>query len=154
MEDLWRASCRPTTEEVAERSEEPPLGMEEDPFDDPVTLEIRDVFDLHVIPPAQVKAVVEEYLREARRLGFPGVRLIHGKGIGVQRAIVRSILDRTGFVISYRDAPPSAGGCGATLVELRGEGEWLAEERSESSDQGSAGPFSRTKERSRMESSR
>jgi dsDNA-specific endonuclease/ATPase MutS2 len=97
--------------------------MEEDPFDDPVVLEIRDVFDLHTIPPALVKVVVEEYLREARRLGFPGVRLIHGKGIGVQRAIVRSVLDRTGFVIAYRDAPPSAGGCGATLVEFRAQGE-------------------------------
>jgi hypothetical protein len=127
IENLWRAITRPATGEMAncpvETAEEPPLGMEEDPFGEPVVLEIRDVFDLHTIPPALVKAVVEEYLREARRLGFPGVRLIHGKGIGVQRAIVRSVLDRTEFVIAYRDAPPSAGGCGATLVEFRGEGE-------------------------------
>ena len=127
IEKLWRALSRPAFGEEstspAARAEEPPLGMEEDPFGEPVVLEIRDVFDLHTIPPALVKAVVEEYLREARRLGFPGVRLIHGKGIGVQRAIVRSVLDRTSFVIAYRDAPPSAGGCGATLVEFRGDGE-------------------------------
>ena len=127
IENLWRAISRPASGEgsdgLDESAEEPPLGMDEDPFSEPVVLEIRDVFDLHTIPPALVKAVVEEYLGEARRLGFPGVRLIHGKGIGVQRAIVRSILDRTEFVIAYRDAPPSAGGCGATLVEFRGEGE-------------------------------
>lgn len=127
IEDLWRAISRPASGEMGncpvETAEEPPLGMEEDPFGEPVVLEIRDVFDLHTIPPALVKAVVEEYLREARRLGFPGVRLIHGKGIGVQRAIVRSVLDRTEFVVNYRDAPPSAGGCGATLVEFQGDGE-------------------------------
>lgn len=131
--DLWRAICRPAAEEVThfpvETVEDPPLGMEEDPFDDPVVLEIRDVFDLHTIPPAQVKAVVEEYLREAHRLGFSGVRLVHGKGVGVQRAIVRSILDRTEFVITYRDAPPSAGGCGATLVELQGPTDGVSEHR-------------------------
>jgi len=88
------------------------------PFAEPVQIEITDVFDLHTIPPRQVKAVVEEYLREAHRKGFPVVRIIHGKGRGVQREIVRSVLARTGFVFDWTDAPPDAGGLGATIVRL------------------------------------
>ena len=57
------------------------------PFDEPVVIEITDTFDLHTIPPRQVKAVVQEYLRLAHEKGFPAVRIIHGKGIGVQREI-------------------------------------------------------------------
>ena len=89
------------------------------PFPDPVVIEITDVFDLHTIPPRQVKAVVEEYLREAHAKGFPVVRIIHGKGIGVQREIVRSVLERTDFVVDWTDAPPDAGGLGATIARLR-----------------------------------
>lgn len=88
------------------------------PFPDPVDIEITDIFDLHTIPPREVKPVVEEYLRAARRQGFRVVRIIHGKGIGVQREIVRSILQRTAFVTDWIDAPPDAGGLGATLVFL------------------------------------
>ena len=88
------------------------------PFPDPVVIEITDVFDLHTIPPREAKAVVEEYLREARRLGFPVVRIIHGKGIGVQREMVRTILSRTPFVVDWTDAPPDAGGLGATIVRF------------------------------------
>jgi dsDNA-specific endonuclease/ATPase MutS2 len=88
------------------------------PFPEPVVIEITDVFDLHTIPAREVKAVVEEYLREARLRGFPVVRIIHGRGIGVQRQIVRSVLSRTEFVINWSDAPPAAGGIGATIVAL------------------------------------
>ncbi len=88
------------------------------PFPEPVEIEITDIFDLHTIPPREVKPVVEEYLREARRQGFRVVRIIHGKGIGVQREIVRSILARTSFVHDWTDAPPDAGGLGATIVRL------------------------------------
>ncbi len=89
------------------------------PFPEPVTIPITDVFDLHTIPPRDVKLVVEEYLNEAWRLGFCSVRIIHGKGIGVQREMVRAILKRTLFVIDWTDAPPAAGGLGATIVRLR-----------------------------------
>ena len=89
-----------------------------DPFPEPVEIEITDIFDLHTIPPREVKQVVEEYLREAHRKGFPVVRIIHGKGIGVQREIVRSILARTSFVEDWTDAPPDAGGLGATIVRF------------------------------------
>jgi DNA-nicking Smr family endonuclease len=103
-----------------ESSDEPdlPLGEDEDPFDEPVVMEIGDVIDLHSIPPKQVKAVVEEYLAEAQARGFRHVRIIHGKGAGVQREMVRKILSRTPFVISFHDAPPEAGGLGATIATL------------------------------------
>jgi dsDNA-specific endonuclease/ATPase MutS2 len=88
------------------------------PFPEPVVIEITDVFDLHTIPPREVKAVVEEYLRLAHEKGFKSVRIIHGKGIGVQREMVRSILSRTSFVVDWTDAPPDAGGLGATIAHL------------------------------------
>ncbi len=88
------------------------------PFPEPVTIEIRDIIDLHTIPPRDVKRVVEEYLRQAHEAGFRTVRIIHGKGIGVQREMVRVILARTPFVESSTDAPPDAGGLGATIVRL------------------------------------
>lgn len=88
----------------------------DNPFPEPVELEITDVFDLHTIPPREVKAVVEEYLRLAHEKGFTCVRIIHGKGIFVQRELVRSILARTPFVSHWTDAPPDAGGLGATLA--------------------------------------
>ncbi|MBK8314482.1 MAG: Smr/MutS family protein [Acidobacteria bacterium] len=97
--------------------------MDEDPFDEPVRLEITDIIDLHSIPPGQVKAVVEEYLNEAHERGFQYVRIIHGKGIGVQRENVRRVLDRSPFVLGYSDAPPEAGGLGATIAELARGGE-------------------------------
>ena len=88
------------------------------PFPDPVTIPITDVFDLHTIPPRDVKLVVEEYLRQAQIAGFRSVRIIHGKGIGVQREMVRAILARTSFVLDWMEAPPEAGGLGATIVRL------------------------------------
>jgi dsDNA-specific endonuclease/ATPase MutS2 len=91
----------------------------DDPFPDPVTIEFRDVIDLHSIPAKQTRAVVEDYLEEARRRGVRFVRFIHGKGVGVQREIVRSILERTPSVVDFRDAPAEAGGWGATIVTLR-----------------------------------
>jgi dsDNA-specific endonuclease/ATPase MutS2 len=93
-------------------------GLEND--QEPVRIPVTDVFDLHSVPPRDVSAVVEEYLTEARRLGFRALRIIHGRGIGVQREAVRSILARTGFVIDFRDAPPEAGGWGATVITLAG----------------------------------
>ena len=92
---------------------------EENPFPEPVEIEITDVFDLHTIPPRDVKRVVEEYLELAREKGFPVVRIIHGKGIGVQREMVRTILARTDFVLDWTDAPPEAGGLGATIVRMK-----------------------------------
>ncbi len=87
--------------------------------EEPVRIPITDVFDLHSVPARDVPAVVEEYLSEAHRLGFRAVRVIHGRGIGVQREIVRAILARTSSVLDFRDAPAEAGGWGATVVIFR-----------------------------------
>ena len=89
------------------------------PFPELVEIEITDVIDLHTIPPRDVARVVEEYLRQTHEAGFPVVRIIHGKGIGVQRTVVRSILAETPFVVDWTDAPPEAGGLGATIVRLK-----------------------------------
>ena len=90
----------------------------DNPFPEPVEIEITDIFDLHTIPPRDVKRVVEEYLQLAHEKGYQVVRIIHGKGIGVQREMVRSILARTSFVLDWTDAPPEAGGLGATIARL------------------------------------
>jgi len=111
----------------------PPPEVEEDadgldpfnPFPEPVRLEIRDVFDLHSVPPREVRAVVEEYLREARLRGYRQVRIIHGKGVGVQRETVRKVLASTPFVEHFADAPPEAGGWGATVARLNTEADNL-----------------------------
>jgi dsDNA-specific endonuclease/ATPase MutS2 len=86
--------------------------------DAPVEIPITDVFDLHTIAPRDVKDAVEAYLEAAHERGFRALRLIHGRGIGVQRETVRAVLARTPFVEDYRDAPAEAGGWGATVVTL------------------------------------
>lgn len=89
------------------------------PDEDPVRIPITDVFDLHSVQPREVEAVVEAYLEEAHNMGLKNLRIIHGRGIGVQRRIVRAVLARTPFVVSYADAPEQAGGWGATIVSLQ-----------------------------------
>ena len=86
---------------------------------DPVRIPITGVFDLHTIAPRDAKAAVEAYLEEAHKLGLTALRIVHGRGIGVQREMVRLVLARTPFVASFGDAPADAGGRGATLVTLR-----------------------------------
>ncbi len=91
----------------------------DNPFPEPVEIEITDSLDLHSFQPRDVKAVVEAYLDEARKKGFSIVRIIHGKGIGVQREIVRSILAEKDFVKSFKNGDEfSGGGSGATIVEF------------------------------------
>ena len=90
-----------------------------EPEEEPLRIPITDVFDLHSVPPRDVKPVVEEYLGEAHRLGYKALRIVHGRGIGVQREIVRSVLARSELVADFRDAPAEAGGWGATIVTLR-----------------------------------
>jgi dsDNA-specific endonuclease/ATPase MutS2 len=88
-------------------------------FDDsPIRIPVTDVMDLHTVAPRDVRAVVEEYLTEAQRMGFRALRIIHGRGIGAQRAVVRDVLSHTVFVESFGDAPMEAGGWGATVVTL------------------------------------
>jgi dsDNA-specific endonuclease/ATPase MutS2 len=87
--------------------------------DEPVRIPITDVFDLHSVQPKEVEEVVEAYLEEAHAMGLKNIRIIHGRGIGVQRRIVRAVLARTTYVASFGDAPEQAGGWGATIVTLQ-----------------------------------
>lgn len=87
--------------------------------EEPIRIPVTDVFDLHTVPAREVKAVVENYLEEAHRRGFRALRIIHGRGIGVQREIVRSVLSKTPSVAAFSDAPAEAGGWGATVVTLK-----------------------------------
>ena len=87
--------------------------------DEPIRIPITDVFDLHSIAPRDVKAAVEAYHEEAHKLGLTALRIVHGRGIGVQREIVRSVLAHTAFVVTFGDAPAEAGGWGATVVTLQ-----------------------------------
>ena len=80
---------------------------------------IEDALDLHAFAPRDIAAVVSDYLEAAHARGFVEVRLIHGRGIGVQRRIVQSLLARHPLVVAFADAPPERGGFGATLVRLR-----------------------------------
>src|SRR5207247_10214709 len=89
----------------------------------PIHVPIEDALDLHSFGPRDVASVVEEYLRAAHERGFRDVRIIHGRGIGVQRSIVHAVLSRHLLVVSFADAPPERGGWGATLVRPRGSGE-------------------------------
>ena len=78
-------------------------------------LPIEDSIDLHTFQPREVEIVVEEYLFQAVKRGFREVRIIHGRGIGVQREIVQSMLEKHPDVVSFRDAPDR----GSTYVLLR-----------------------------------
>ena len=93
--------------------------MSDQDFNEPIRIPITDVLDLHSVPPRDMQEVVEEYLIEAHHLGYKALRIIHGRGIGVQREMVRAVLTRTSFVESFGDAPAESGGWGATLVSLR-----------------------------------
>jgi dsDNA-specific endonuclease/ATPase MutS2 len=93
--------------------------MDDDFSGESVRIPVTDIFDLHSVPPRDVKPIVEEYLIEAHRLGLKALRIIHGRGIGVQREIVRSVLARSPLVLNFSDAPAEAGGWGATIVSLK-----------------------------------
>ena len=90
-----------------------------DPFPDPVVLPITGELDLHTFAPRDVPVVVGEYLTACRERGLHVVRIIHGRGKGVQRAVVRRLLATLPEVEEFDDAPPGAGHWGATVVRLR-----------------------------------
>ena len=83
-------------------------------------LPITQELDLHAFAPRDVPSVVEEYLRACHEEGLLLVRVVHGRGRGVQRAEVHRLLrGMTEEVEAFADAPPASGGWGATLVRLR-----------------------------------
>ena len=99
--------------------------LDDEPWEDPpevVEMEVTDVLDLHLFPPREVKELVQDYLDLAHAKGLRQLRIIHGKGIGVQRRMVRSLLDKDPRVVAYGDPPGGlGGGWGATWVTLADE---------------------------------
>jgi len=83
-----------------------------------VALPLTDLLDLHTFRPEETSRVVSEYLDLARRAGVGEVRIVHGRGHGVQRAIIRRLLAEASGVAGFADAPPTRGGWGATVVRL------------------------------------
>lgn len=75
--------------------------------------------DLHTFPPRETRDVVVAYIEEAHARGLTEIRIVHGKGIGVQRRIVHGVLDEHPLVAGYRLAGEGRGGWGATLVDVR-----------------------------------
>ncbi|MDH3519784.1 MAG: Smr/MutS family protein [Myxococcales bacterium] len=95
-------------------------GEDEDsPFPEPVEIPIERSIDLHYFRPSEVVDVLDAYLEAAREAGFREVRVIHGRGRGVQRARIRARLEQHPQVERFADAPGDRGGWGATLVWLR-----------------------------------
>ncbi len=93
--------------------------MADDFEPDAIEIEITDVLDLHSFLPREVPDVVRDYLDAAHERGLRMLRIIHGRGAGVQRQTVRKLLGRDPRVAGFGDAPPEAGGWGATWVEFR-----------------------------------
>lgn len=84
----------------------------------PVKIPIEEVLDLHTFQPRDIPHLLEDYLQECVRAGFATVRIVHGKGTGFQKNRVRELLGKNPLVRAFKDAPPEAGGWGATVVEL------------------------------------
>lgn len=87
----------------------------------PISVPIEDILDLHTFAPKEIPSLLKEYLNACKEAKLYSVRIIHGKGKGFQRNRVRSLLKAFPMVASFSDAPPQAGGWGATIVELRRE---------------------------------
>ncbi len=90
-------------------------------FEEPVKLPLEDWIDLHTFSPRDIPDLLESYLEECHKAGLKEVRIIHGKGIGVQRKIVQKFLQESPLIDSFFQAPPEAGGWGATIAILKGK---------------------------------
>jgi DNA-nicking Smr family endonuclease len=86
---------------------------------EPQVVPIDGVLDLHTFSPKEVPGLLDDYLTACREKGIFSVRIIHGKGKGVLRAKVRALLEKHPLVVGFSTAPETAGGWGATLVELK-----------------------------------
>ncbi len=84
-----------------------------------IRIPIEDWIDLHTFSPKEIPSLLEEYLMECQKKGFREVRIIHGKGKGVQMNIVHSFLKKCPLIESFRLAPPEAGSWGATIAVLK-----------------------------------
>ena len=95
--------------------------QDQDPFDSahgkPLRIPIEGTLDLHSFAPRDIRSVVDEYVTEAHAAGFREVRLIHGRGKGVQRGIVQQALERHPLVLQFFD--DTASHLGATIATLK-----------------------------------
>jgi DNA-nicking Smr family endonuclease len=98
---------------------ETPEDPDDETPDQPVRIPIEDALDLHPFQPRDVPSVVGDYIEAAAEKGLVEVRIIHGRGIGLQRDRVRAVLAEHPLVESYEDAPVSRGHWGATIVRIR-----------------------------------
>lgn len=103
----------------------PDEGSQAAPVEVPLSAEL----DLHTFSPSDVPSLVDEYIRACREKGLLSVRIVHGRGKGVQRARVRQLLGARADVLSYSDAPPTWGFWGATVVRLAPLARESSEER-------------------------
>jgi DNA-nicking Smr family endonuclease len=96
---------------------------------DPIELPIDGTLDLHTFRPKELPDLLEDYLEACQQSGILSVRIIHGKGSGVLKKRVQALLKKQHRVASFADAPPEAGGWGATLVQLKPAGQTADENR-------------------------
>ncbi len=85
----------------------------------PVKIKVEDIIDLHTFKPEEVPDLLNDYFTACMEANIYSVRIIHGQGHGVLKKRVRGLLEKNPFVLAFKDAPPEAGGWGATLVELK-----------------------------------
>ena len=102
-----------------EPKEPPDTDDSDSPFNEPIVVPLEDSIDLHAFSPKEIPSVVEEYIEQCVEAGIYEARIIHGRGKGIQRQIVRSILAKHPLVLSFKDASPEAGGWGSTVVKLK-----------------------------------
>jgi DNA-nicking Smr family endonuclease len=98
-------------------------GPTDSDHEGPVRIPVEDVLDLHTFRPKEIASLLEEYLRACLQARIYSVRIIHGKGQGILKKRVQGLLGKLPMVVSFTDAPSTAGGWGATIVELRRENE-------------------------------
>ena len=107
------------TEQVSAKQEASVETTGGEPWTMPIQVPIEDFIDLHTFRPKETRDVVTSYIEAAREKGFQKVRVIHGKGKGVQRRSIQSLLKKHPDVIRFEDAPAHRGGWGATMVWLK-----------------------------------
>jgi len=85
----------------------------------PVKMPIKDILDLHTFIPKDIPDLLVDYFEACIDADIYSVRIVHGKGWGILKKRVQGLLKKNPLVESFQDAPPEAGGWGATLVELK-----------------------------------
>jgi len=106
---------RPRKDKLGESS----VSDADSPFAGQIVIPIEDSLDLHPFAPQDIPSVVEEYIEQCSQAGIYEIRLIHGRGMGIQRRIIRSLLEKHPQVLAFKDAQAESGGWGATVAILK-----------------------------------